>query len=341
MNTLGRLFRVSIFGASHSEEIGIVIDGVPEGIELKKEDFKKDIDRRKSGAKGTTARREEDIPEIKSGVFEDITTGSPVIITFKNDNINSNDYSSFYDIPRPGHADYAATVKWNGRNDLRGGGIFSGRMTLPIVAAGAVAKKILKSYNAIESITASLIEIGGISYSKDWHTMLNKIITGGDSIGGIVECIVNNPLKGIGEPFFDSLESLISHAVFSIPGVRGIEFGDGFKAASMKGSEHNDPLDTIREDNCIVSSKNGAGGINGGISNGNPIIFRVAFKPTSSIAKAQQTYNIKTKEMTELHIEGRHDACFALRTPVIVEAMTAIVLTDCFLVGRFDKWAQK
>jgi hypothetical protein len=338
MNTFGRKFRVSIFGESHGEAIGVVIDGVQPGISISEEDFLNDIIRRKSGPKGTTPRIEADVPELLSGVYNGHTTGAPMTVLFRNKNTHSTDYRLFNAIPRPGHADYTASVKWLDFNDPRGGGHFSGRLTLPIVAAGVVAKKMI-GY----SVSAELIEVGGVSKAEAmagaststgiWDNVISEVMKERDSVGGIVECTVKNVPAGLGEPFFDSVESLISHAIFAIPGVRGIEFGDGFNAARMRGIEHNDPFDTIFNDSPNMNfsarpSKNGAGGINGGITNGNPILFRVAFKPTSSIGKPQKTFNFSTGQMTELRIPGRHDACFALRTPVIVEAMTAIVLAD-------------
>lgn len=318
MNSFGRIFRVSVFGESHGDAVGAVIDGVPEGIDLAREDFLFDIGRRAPGLKGTTARRESDEPVFLSGVYEGHTTGAPLTIMFRNENVRSADYAQFDAIPRPGHADFVASVKWDWANDPRGGGHFSGRLTLPLVAAGVVAKKVLEDID----IHAELIEVGGESDESKWQDMLDAASAEGDSLGGLVECTVNNVPIGLGEPFFDSVEALISHAVFSMPGVRGIEFGDGFKAASMKGSEHNDPFD---QDGPV---KNGAGGINGGITNGAPIVFRVAVKPTSSISKPQKTFNFKTGKMDTLQIKGRHDCCFALRTPVIIEALTAIVLAD-------------
>ena len=318
MNSFGRIFRVSVFGESHGPKIGVTLDGVPEGIELSVNDFSEDIARRAPGAAGTTARVESDRPEIVSGVYDGHTTGAPLTILFDNGNTRPDDYEEFDAMPRPGHADYVASVKWDWANDPRGGGHFSGRLTLPIVAAGVVAKK------ALEGITfdARLIELGGCGNHLTWPGMIEAAAAEGDSLGGIVECVVSDVPIGLGEPFFDSVESLISHAMFSIPGVRGVEFGDGFKAAAMKGSEHNDPFGPEGP------VKNGAGGANGGITNGAPLVFRVAFKPTSSISKPQQTYNFKTEKMDTLRIKGRHDACFAQRTPVIVEAMAAIVLAD-------------
>ena len=341
MNSFGRLFRVSIFGESHGEAIGAVLDGVTPGIKLSEEDFAADIARRKSGAKGTTPRIEADTPEILSGVYNGFTTGAPLAIIFRNGNTRSGDYNKLQDIPRPGHADLTAAMKWEGFNDPRGGGHFSGRLTLPIVAAGVVAKKM-----AGLAINAELVEVGGVAKEDapdGWKSVLDAAIREKDSVGGIVECRTGSLPEGLGEPFFDSVESLISHAIFAIPGVRGIEFGDGFRAARMKGSEHNDPFGMPEGAAATPGSpaaapqvqplKNGSGGINGGITNGVPIVFRVAFKPTSSIAKAQQTWDFAAGGMTSLEIPGRHDTCFALRTPVIVEAMTAIVLADLLLIA--------
>ena len=337
MNTFGRKFRVSIFGESHGELIGVILDGVPAGLELSEQDFEKDILRRKSGAKGTTPRIEADQPMIVSGVFEGHTTGAPLTIVFKNTNTHSSDYSLFAAMPRPGHADLTAAMKWDDCQDPRGGGHFSGRLTLPIVAAGVVAKKMLSDMTMLDetpcnAVQARIVELGGIalgdaSASLDipdaWKEAIDAVIKEGDSLGAVVECTVPDIDPGYGEPFWDSVESCLAHAIFAIPGVRGLEFGDGFAAAAMKGSEHNDP---IGEDGRPV--KNGSGGVNGGITNGAPITFRVAFKPTASIRKAQQTYNFATGQMDTLEVPGRHDVCFALRAPVVVEAMTAIVLAD-------------
>ena len=322
MNTFGRKFRVSIFGESHGELIGVVLDGVPAGLELSEQDFEQDILRRKSGAKGTTPRVEDDKPQIVSGVFEGHTTGAPLTIVFKNKNTKSSDYELFAAMPRPGHADLTAALKWDDCQDPRGSGHFSGRLTLPVVAAGVVAKKVLQDATMLDDtpfsgVEAQIVEMGD----------LDEAMREGDSVGALVECTVPDIDPGYGEPFWDSVESLIAHAVFAIPGVRGIEFGDGFDAAKMRGSEHNDPIGPDGR-----PLKNGAGGVNGGITNGAPIQFRVAFKPTSSIRKAQQTFNFATGEMDTLQVPGRHDVCFALRAPVVVEAMTAIVLADLVLV---------
>ena len=342
MNTFGRKYRISIFGESHGELIGVTLDGVPAGLELSEQDFEVDILRRKSGAKGTTPRIEADQPMIVSGVFQGHTTGAPLTIVFKNTNTHSSDYSLFAAMPRPGHADLTAAFKWDDCQDPRGGGHFSGRLTLPIVAAGVVAKKILADITILDetpcnSVQARIVELGGIALGdvssaldmsegelpQAWKDAIDGAIKEGDSLGAVVECTVPEIDPGYGEPFWDSVESCLAHAIFAIPGVRGLEFGDGFAAAAMKGSEHNDP---IGEDGRPM--KNGSGGVNGGITNGAPISFRVAFKPTASIRKAQQTYNFAKQEMDTLEVPGRHDVCFALRAPVVVEAMTAIVLAD-------------
>ena len=333
MNTFGRKFRVSVFGESHGELIGVVLDGVPAGLELCEEDFTEDILRRKSGARGTTPRIEADAPKIVSGTFEGHTTGAPLTIVFENTNTKSQDYSLFAAMPRPGHADLTAALKWDDCQDPRGGGHFSGRLSLPVVAAGVVAKKILMDATMLDDtpfteVKAEIVELGGVADKEAWQDVLDRAIAEGDSLGAVVECMVPDVDPGYGEPFWDSVEATVAHAIFSIPGVRGLEFGDGFAAAAMKGSEHNDP---IGPDGRPV--KNGAGGANGGITNGAPIRFRVAFKPTSSIRKVQHTFNFATGEMDTLEVPGRHDVCFALRTPVVVEAMTALVLADLVLLS--------
>ena len=337
MNTFGRRFRVSVFGESHGELIGVVLDGVPAGLELSEQDFEYDIKRRKSGAKGTTPRIEDDEPQIVSGIFEGHTTGAPLTIVFRNKNTKSSDYSLFAAIPRPGHADLTAALKWDDCQDPRGSGHFSGRLTLPIVAAGTVAKKVLEDATILDEtpfagVNAHIIELGGVTCAGDkdgsaipaqWQEIIDKAIEEGDSVGAVIECTVPSIDPGYGEPFWDSVESVIAHAVFAIPGVRGIEFGDGFAASRMKGSEHNDPIGQDGR-----PTKNGAGGANGGITNGAPILFRVAFKPTSSIRKPQHTFNFETGKDDILEVPGRHDVCFALRAPVVVEAMAAIALAD-------------
>ena len=320
MNSFGTLFRVSIYGESHGIQIGVVIDGCPAGIPLTENDLMEDFARRRAGGRGTTPRVEPDLPRIVSGVFQGKTTGAPLSIVFENTNIKSEDYGNLWDHPRPGHADFTSQQKYGGYNDPRGGGHFSGRITLGIVAAGVVAKKII----APTTVAATLIEAGG---STDIEAAVERAITAKDSIGGIIECRCKNMAVGLGEPFFNSAEALISHMVFAIPATRGIEFGSGFKAAAMTGSEHNDNI--IAQDG--TTDTNFASGINGGISNGNDIVFRVPIKPTSSIGLPQETYNFDEQRVSPLQIEGRHDVCIALRIPVVIECGTAIVLADLML----------
>ncbi len=323
MNSFGKLFRISIFGESHGESVGIVIDGCPAGIPLKHSDFNTDFSRRKSGAKGTTPRREADIPRIMSGVFNEHTSGAPIAIMFENTNTRSRDYSILKDMPRPGHADFTAHEKFGGYQDYRGGGHFSGRLTLGLVAAGVVAKKIIDPMQVVGSI----LEVGG---SSDIESAIDRAMEQKDSIGGIIECRIVKVPVGLGEPFFDSVEAVMSHMVFSIPAIKGIEFGSGFKAAKMTGSQHNDNIIGIDG----TTETNHAGGINGGITNGNEIIFRVAVKPTSSTHQTQHTMNMKSGSMEDLTIEGRHDTCIALRVPVVVEAAAAIVMADFMLQSQ-------
>jgi chorismate synthase len=324
MNGFGRIFRVNVFGESHGASVGVNIDGVPAGIPLQQADFLPDLERRKGGARGTTPRKEEDLPFIKSGVFNDRTTGAPITILFENNNTRSADYEKLREFPRPGHADFVATKKFGGFEDYRGGGHFSGRLTLNLVAAGVIAKKIL---GGNITVTAALKEVGGYA---DPEEGLEAAIAAKDSVGGIVECVVDGLPIGLGEPFFDSVESCIAHAAFSIPAVKGVEFGAGFAAARMKGLEHNDPIiDTTGK-----TATNNAGGVVGGITNGNPLVFRVAVKPTSSTPKEQQTLNIKSGEVETFSVKGRHDLCIALRVPVVLEAVTAMVLADLMLLEQ-------
>ena len=323
MNTFGNIFRISIFGESHGKWVGVTIDGCPAGIPLLERDLLPDLERRKAGATGTTPRKEDDLPVFVSGVFNDKTTGAPLTIVFENNNVRSGDYDAIKNTPRPGHADFVLRKKHNGFNDYRGGGHSSGRLTVALVAAGVVAKKIL---GGIE-IEAVLAEAGG---STDIEAAINKAVEQQDSIGGIVACTVKGLPVGLGEPFFNSIESVISHAVFSIPAIKGIEFGSGFAAARMHGSMHNDAI--VNKDGATAT--NNAGGINGGISNGNEIYFRVAVKPASSTPKEQQTWNNATQSVEPFTVKGRHDLCIALRVPVVVEAVTAIALADMSQLHR-------
>jgi chorismate synthase len=322
MNSFGRIFRVNIFGESHGPAVGIVIDGCPAGVNLTAEDFTVDIERRKGGTqKGTTPRQETDAPIFQTGIFRDKTTGAPLTIMFENKNTRSSDYEKQRSFPRPGHADFVASKKFGSNEDFRGGGHFSGRLTVCVVAAGVVAKKVLKNI----SVTAKILEIGG---EQDLEKGLQKAIDAKDSVGGIVECTVTGLPIGLGEPFFDSVESLISHAAFSIPAVKGIEFGAGFQAAKMFGVDHND---AIIDANGRTATNN-AGGIVGGITNSNDLVFRVAIKPTSSTPKEQESLNWETGEVEKFSIKGRHDLCIALRVPPVLEAVTAMVLADLMLL---------
>ncbi len=295
-------------------------------MQLNDNDFAHDLSRRKSGAKGTTARCESDFPDIVSGIFDGYTTGAPITILFKNENFRPIDYNIFAAHPRPGHVDFVALKKFAGFANLAGGGHFSGRLTLGIVVAGIIAKKIIVPV----SIKAKILEIGGQTNIND---AIEIAMNNGDSIGGIIECIASNLPVGLGEPFFNSIESVISHLIFSIPGIKGIEFGIGFGASKITGSLHNDCF----IDETGATKTNNSGGINGGISNGNNLIFRVVVKPTASIAAHQSTYNFNSKKIEELVIKGRHDVCFALRIPPIIEAATAIVLADFMLQNQLIK----
>lgn len=323
MNTFGRVFRVSIFGESHGTGVGVVLDGVPAGLPLVFNDFSYDMGRRRAGAKGTTPRKEADLPKLTNGVFNDHTTGAPLVIQFENTNTRSKDYDKLREMPRPGHADFVASRKFGGYEDYRGGGHFSARLTTGLVAAGVIAKKLIRPIN----IEARLIEAGG---NPNIEEAIDKAVEEQDSIGGIIECRAKNLPIGLGEPFFDSVESVISHMMFAIPAVKGVEFGSGFQAAKMKGSQHNDNILSMDG----KTETNHAGGINGGITNGNELVFRIAIKPTSSISKEQRTLNIKTGKVDMLKVEGRHDLCVALRAPVIVEASTAIVLADFMMIEQ-------
>lgn len=278
--------------------------------------------------KGTTPRKEDDLPIFKSGVFNGRTTGAPLTILFENNNTRSGDYEKQRAVPRPGHADFVAHSKFGGYEDFRGGGHFSGRLTVALVAAGVIAKKLLGTVGAGIPVRASILEIGG---EKDMEKGLQKAIDAKDTIGGIVECRAGGLPVGLGEPFFDSVESVLSHAVFAIPAIRGVEFGTGFAAARMFGSQHNDPI----EDATGRTGTNHAGGVVGGITNGNELVFRIAVKPTSSTPKEQLTLNWETGEKEAFSVKGRHDLCIALRVPVVLEAVTALVLADLLLLEQY------
>ena len=327
MTQFGTTFRLAVWGESHGPQIGVTIDGVSPGIPLSEADFAEDRARRRSGAPGTTPRLEADAPQIVSGVYEGYTTGAPLTVEFTNADTRSQDYAALKTHYRPSHADLTAVRKFGGFNDPRGGGHFSGRITLGLVAAGVVAKKMLGER---VRFSTQIVEIGGCTDPARFDDLLRETAAAKDSVGGIVECRAEGVMPALGEPFFDSTESLIAHLLFSVPAVKGVEFGSGFAAARMRGSEHNDPI----VDASGLTETNHAGGIVGGLTNGNPLVVRAAVKPTASIAHEQMTYNLATDRMEPLEIPGRHDVCIALRAAVVVEAAVAIALEDLLLRCR-------
>ncbi len=329
MNTIGRLLKISIYGESHGAEVGVLVDGVPAGIALKETDFEEDLLRRKAGRLGTTKRLEADTINIKSGVFNGYTTGGAILLSFENHNQNSKDYSNLVDHPRPSHADFVANVKYDGYQDYRGGGTFSGRLTLGLVAAGVIAKKIISTI----SFSTEIINLGGTTDKNEFENVLTKALEAGDSVGGIVEIKAKGAEIGLGEPYFDSLESTISHLLFAVGGVKGVSFGTGFEGVNLTGKSFNDVI--LRADGTTKS--NHSGGINGGISNGNDIVVKVFVKPTSSIFMPQATYSFKSQRVEELKIDGRHDTAIILRTCPVLEACVAIALADAYLIRKSYK----
>lgn len=323
MNTVGTIFRVSIFGESHGHSVGVVIDGCPAGLPFWKEELMADLSRRKGLLPGTTARRESDEPVVISGIINDFTTGAPLVLCTRNNDFKPGDYEQFTSIPRPGHADFTAGFKYKGFSDMRGGGHFSGRLTWGLVAAGYFARKILSP--AI--ITASLVEAGG---EKETTAAIAKAMETNDTVGGVVECVVKNVPRGLGEPGLMSVEAKLGLIAFGIPAVNGVEFGAGFASSRSYGSLHNDPFVDARG----KTSTNNAGGINGGITNGNDLIMRVSVKPAASTGVPQKTFDTSTGEMRKLEITGRHDACIARRIPVILESAVAIGLADLLMIDR-------
>lgn len=321
MNQFGQNFRLAIWGESHGMQIGVTMDGVPAGIELSEEDFTEDMKRRRSGAPGTTPRREPDLPLIVSGIYKGRTTGAPLTIQFANTDPHSQDYATVSRHYRPSHVDLVAYHRFTGFNDPRGGGHFSARLTLGMVAAGVVAKKMLPQS---VRFTTMLTEIGGCTDPARFDEVLQAAHADRDSVGGVVECRVEGVPMGLGQPFFDSAESMIAHLLFAVPAVKGVEFGSGFAGARMRGSENNDCFSDFEGH----TFTNHAGGINGGLTNGNDLIVRAAFKPTPSIGRKQMTYNLATNRVEPLEIKGRHDSCVALRGAVVAEAAVAIALAN-------------
>ncbi len=323
MNSVGTIFRVSIFGESHGPYVGVVIDGCPAGLPYWREELMADLSRRKGLLPGTTHRRESDEPEVISGIYNDHTTGSPLVLCTRNSDMRPGDYEQFNTIFRPGHADFTSQYKYRGFNDMRGGGHFSGRLTWGLVAAGYFARKIISP----AMITATLTEAGG---EKDVSATIERAVEAGDTIGGVVECVVRNLPVGLGEPAFLPVESQLAAIAFGIPAVNGVEFGAGFGSAKSYGSEHNDPFIDDRG----KTLTNNAGGINGGITNGNDLVMRVSVKPAASTGVTQSTYDPVMGEMTDLKVTGRHDACIARRVPVILESAVAVGLADLLMLDR-------
>jgi len=356
-NTLGRIFKITSFGESHGDLVGIIIDGVPAGLDFDLNLIQEDLNKRRPGqSELTSSRSEKDKVKVLSGIFNNKTTGAPLCLIIENKDVDSSKYEKFKKFLRPSQVDYSALKKYGGFADYRGSGRFSGRITAGFVMAGTIAKQIIKKFgitvfaytksigNFIDEKTYDMDDLEKFiklreksrvrSLDSEKSKLMDQIIEGvknqKDSIGGTIKCVVNNFPEGIGGPIFNSLESTISKAIFSIPAIKGIEFGAGFKASKMKGSEHNDPW--IAKEGKIQTIKNDSGGIIGGISTGMPIEFTVAVKPTATIGKPQKTVNIETKENIEIEFEGRHDPCIVPRVVVVVEAMTAIVLLDHLLI---------
>ncbi len=348
-DSIGKTFTITSFGESHGNCVGIIIDGCPAGLAVTTEDIQREVDKRRPGTWVlATPRAEEDRVEILSGLLNGSTTGAPICLLIWNKDIDSSEYERIRFLPRPGHADYTAFIKYGGFNDFRGGGRFSGRITASFVMAGAVAKKLLsligievlahtvaiggikaklKAFNEIkENVEKNPVRCADLRAAEEMARVIEQAKEEGDSVGGVIEGIALNVPVGLGEPVFDTLEGDLAKALFAIPAVKGVEFGSSFLAAEKKGSENNDPF-TIRNGK-IVTTTNNAGGILGGMSNGMPIVVRVAVKPTPSIAKSQETVNLKDMESASLVVRGRHDACIVPRAVPVVESMVAVTLCD-------------
>jgi len=355
-SSLGKLFKVTSFGESHGRLIGIVIDGCPAGLEISQSDIQKELDKRKPAqTAASTSRKEDDKADILSGIMDDRTTGAPICLAVWNNDVKSADYEDTRHTLRPGHADFTSYIKYGGFGDYRGGGRFSGRITAGFVMAGAVARKLLENIGV--DILAHTTEIGGISAQSMDFNEIKQNVDGnplrcadteaavkmtaaieaagrqGDSLGGIIEGIALGLPVGLGEPVFDRIDGELAKALFAIPAVKGVEFGAGFNSARMKGSENNDPFGI--ENGKVITRSNNAGGVIGGISNGMPLVVRVAVKPTPSITVPQQTVDIKNTQETQLKIAGRHDVCIVPRAIAVVEAMMSLILCDFALQAGF------
>ncbi len=366
-NGFGNSISVSLFGESHGEQIGVVIDGLAPGLDIDMDYMRSQLELRKPHGRISTQRVETDEPHVVSGVFEGKTTGTPVCILFDNSNTKSKDYAKTKDLMRPGHADYTALQKYHGFADYRGGGHFSGRLTTPIVAAGAIALDALKKKGILigthikecggfadmlfadcnsDELNCKISEVNGKIFpvldeatSKNMYDYMEQAAQEGDSVGGILETAVTGLPAGLGEPWFDSMESILAHGIFSIPAVKGIEFGKGFAFAQMKGSEANDAFEMA--DGKVVTKTNNNGGINGGITNGMPVLFSTVVKPTPSIYKEQETVNMETKENVTMQIQGRHDPAIIHRARVVVDSMTALVLADMLALRYGTDWLKR
>ena len=353
MNGIGRRYRLTLVGESHGEMVGVVVDGVPPGVPFSEADVQPQLDRRRPGQSLlTTQRAESDRVRIRSGVFEGRTTGAPVLMEVPNEDKRSQDYSNLYDTPRPGHSDYPARVRFDGRNDPRGGGMFSGRLTACWVMAGALAQKVLAAHGV--ELAAHAVQVGHVATREALDVQgIRRLVDAtpvrcavaavapqmvaeveearkaGDSVGGVVECVAEGLPAGLGDPLADSVESLLAHALYAVPAVKGVEFGDGFGFAGRRGSEVIDAYDV--EDGRIVTRANHNGGVLGGITTGMPVRFRVAFKPTSSIPLNQRSVDLRTGEPSDLRVKGRHDPCIVPRAVPVVEGVAASVLLDLLL----------
>ena len=352
-STWGKYLKISVFGESHGKGVGVVIDGFPAGLKLDMDHILFEMARRAPGKKLTTNRKEADFPNILSGVTEDVTTGAPIAMMIENSDTRSGDYQNLKDHPRPGHSDYAGQLRYDGYNDLRGGGHFSGRLTAPMVFAGALCKQYLKVHHGVE-VGSHILQIGSVmdtpfdlvniapslleGLQQENHPVINpgaltdmlKEVDDArmaqDSVGGIVECGITGMDAGIGSPIFDTVESRLASFLYAIPAVKGVSFGSGFGLVQMRGSEANDAF--VKTVEGIRTKSNHNGGILGGITTGMPIVFQAAFKPTASIGKKQNTLNLETGAESVLVVKGRHDPCITLRAPVVVEAAAAITLLD-------------
>ena len=354
----GNLLKISVFGQSHGKAIGVVVDGLPAGEAIDLEELDRFLDRRRTGKNRlSTARKESDVPVFLSGLENGVTCGAPLCAVIENSDQHSSDYRELRDKPRPGHADYTAYVKWKGQADMRGGGHFSGRLTAPLCVAGGIAKQILArrgvyvgahlwsvgterdtpfplrpTRELFESVAAKPFPVLDDQAGERMQSLILEARQAQDSVGGVIECAATGMPAGLGDPMFGGVENRLASALFGIPAVKGVEFGDGFAAARARGSANNDPF--RMEDGRVVTETNHAGGILGGITSGMPLVLRTAMKPTPSIARPQRTVSLSAGADTELVIHGRHDPCIAHRAVPVVEAVTAAVLLDLLLEGN-------